>query len=112
MKSNFYIAKTICTISIDPNDMELITFDIEMMEIVNKNQITDVIVDVKQLQIITSETIKFLDKIVNILKLNNIETIVCGFNVESASILFHFIDEIKFNTTLNVESALDAIKHK
>ena len=63
-------------------------------------------------EIVTSETIDFLEKLVDILKLNNVETIVCGFNVESASILFHFVDNIKFNTALDVGSALDAIEYK
>ena len=112
MKSSYFITKQICTISIDPLDVTLKTFGIDIMHIIQKNKISNVIVNMVYFEIVTSETINFLEKLVDILKLNNVETIVCGFNVESASILFHFVDNIKFNTALDVESALDAIEYK
>lgn len=62
--------------------------------------------------IITSDDIKFIESIEKVLKLNNIKTIVCNINPSSASILFHFIDEVKFRTELNIQSAIDAIKNK
>lgn len=112
MKSSSFITKTICTISLDPADVQEEDIGIDVLEIVRKNKVSNVIVDLAQLELITSQVIHFINKLVNVLKLNNVHTIVCGFNVYSASIIFHFIDEISFETTLNVQSALDAIENK
>ncbi|MEA1983566.1 MAG: hypothetical protein U9N39_08470 [Campylobacterota bacterium] len=81
------------------------------MQIIKKEKISGVVVNMDAFEVITSPIIKSIEKLVGILKLNNIKTIICGFSVESACVIFHFIDEVKFDTALDVQSALDVIKN-
>ena len=112
MKSSYFITRNICTISINPKDITLDNIATDILKIIKKNKISNAIIDLAQFELITSKTINFITTFVNILKLNNIKTIVCGFNVHSASIIFHFIEDINFKTTLDVQSAINAIEHK
>ena len=112
MKSNFFITKNICTISLDPEDQYLEQFGTKILKIIQKNKISDVIINLDQFEFITSKTIEFISKTVQVLNLNNVYSIVCGFNVQSASVIFHFVDTITFQTTLDVQSALDVIENR
>ncbi len=112
MKSSYHITDNICTITLSLDDISSNRFGSEMLHIIKKNKISDVVVNMDRFEVITSPIIKSIEKFVNILKLNNIKTIICGFSVESASIIFHFVDEVNFDTALNVQSALDVIKNK
>ena len=71
-----------------------------------------IVIDITLFDVITSDDINFVESLVKIFKLNNFKTIVCGFNVQSASILFHFIDSVSFETVLDVESAIHVFKNK
>ena len=111
MKSNHLISDNICIFTINPVDKQKDDIGIEFLDFVKKSFIHNVIFDLSLFEIISSEDIEFIEKLVKILKLNNVEVIVCNFNVYSASIIFHFIDHISFNTTLDVQKAIDAFKN-
>ena len=64
------------------------------------------------MEVITSDDIDAINSLINILKLNNIDVIVCNINPYSASIIFHFIENIDFKTSLNIQSAIDDYKHR
>ena len=112
MKSDCFINRNICTLSLAPSDIKNHSVSKEILDIAIKNNISDVIINLSRFEIITSELINYVSKLVNILKLNNISSIVCGINEYSASIIFHFVDEINFPTTLDVQSALNVINNK
>jgi len=112
MKSNFFITKNVCTVSLDPEDQFLDQFATKILNSIRKKKISDVIINLDQFEFVTSETIEFISKTVNVLNLNNIRSIVCGFNVQTASVIFHFIEKVEFQTTLDVQRALDVIESR
>lgn len=112
MKSNYFLTKSIFTVSINPLDQELENIGVELLKNIKKYNINDVIFDLSLFETITSDDIKFIQKLINMLKLNNIFVVVCNFNVYSASIIFHFIDEINFQTALDTQSAMNVIKNR
>lgn len=112
MKSNFFITKNICTVSLDPEDIFLDQFGTKILKVIQKNKISDVIINMDQFEFVTSQTIEFISKTVSVLNLNNSRSIVCGFNVQTAAVIFHFIDQVEFQTALDVQSALDVIESR
>ena len=112
MQSNYFFTKTILTITIEPKDQELSNLGVLFLEIVKSKNISDIVFDLKLFEILTTDDIKFIEQLVSILKLNNIRVVICNINVYSASILFHFIDNISFETALDIQSAMNVIKSK
>lgn len=112
MKSSYFLTDNILTISLNPADITLQNIAIEFLQLIKANSVNDVILDLALFETITTTDIKFIEKVVDIFKLNNIYVIVCNINVYSASILFHFIDDISFPTTLDIQSAIDVIKSR
>ena len=112
MKSNYFLTNIILAIAIDPEDINLTTLGIEVLNLVKKKAVQNIIFDLALLEVITSDDIKYIQSLVNMFRLNNIDVIVCNINPYSASILFHFIDEITFKTALDVQSAIDVFKNK
>ncbi len=111
MKSNYSVNEDILVLTLNLEDTKFDNFGIELLQIVRKKALHYVVFDLALFDVISSENITFIEKIIGILKLNAIDVIVCNFNVYSASILFHFIDEITFKTELNVQKAVNAIKN-
>jgi len=113
MISNYSLVNNIYTLALNPEDILLDDFGISLLNSINdSNKLLGVIIDLSLFEVITTQEIKFIEKIINILKLNSIESIVCNFNTYSASIIFHFINEINFKTALDVEDAIDGLKSK
>ena len=112
MTSNCFFTKTIFTISLNPIDKNLPNLAIEILAALKDKNIIDVVIDLSLFETITSDDINFIQKLVDVCKLNNIFVVVCNFNVYSASILFHFIDDINFKTALDTQSAMNVIKNR
>ncbi len=111
MNTTYSISGDIFTINIKVEDFNNTNFGIYMLELINKSQSTKVICDFSGEDIIQQKDIKYMDTLVSLFKFNNIKTIVCGINATSASVLFHFLDDFKFQTALNVQRAIDDFKH-
>jgi len=111
MKSNYLINDNIAVFTLDPKDKQFENMGLEILKISKKDFFYHAIFDLTLFDIISSEDIIFIEKLVHILKLHHIDVIVCNFNVYSASIIFHFIDDISFKTELNVQKAIDVIKN-
>jgi hypothetical protein len=112
MKSNYFLSKEIIIITLNPKEISQRDFGVVLLELAKRSNITNIIFDLSLLEIIITDDIHLLIRLVNMLKLNNIKVIVTNFNIYSASILFHFIDEIPFQTALDVQSAIDVITNK
>ena len=110
--SNYLIIKNVIVLSINPDDHELANFGIESLKIINKIGLNNIVIDLSLFEFITSEHITFIHQIVDVYKLNNISSIVCNFNIYSASILFHFIDDVQFQTALDIQSAIDVFENQ
>ncbi|QDF30254.1 hypothetical protein [Halarcobacter anaerophilus] len=110
MKSNYLISNNIAIFTLNPEDKHLDDMGVKILQTAKKEFVHSTIFDLALFDVISSEDIAFIEKLVQILKLHNIEVIVCNFNVYSASILFHFVENISFKTELNVQKAMDAIK--
>ncbi|RXK11559.1 hypothetical protein CP965_13545 [Halarcobacter mediterraneus] len=111
MKSNYSINEDILVLTLNLEDTKLDNFGIELLQIIRKKALHFVVFDLALFDVITSENISYIEKLISMLKLNDIDVIVCNFNVYSASILFHFIDEVSFKTELNIQKAVNAIKN-
>lgn len=111
MKSNYFVDNNIAIFILDVEDIKKDDLGIELLKLIKKEYVQYVIFDLALFEVITTEDISFIKKLIEILKLNNIEAIVCNFNIHSAAIIFHFIDEITFKTELNVQKAIDVIKN-
>jgi len=112
MNSSYSFTKEILTLVLSPLDVSVKNVGIELLKIIRKNNKNKIIFDMSLFDVVTSLDIKFIEGLVSMLKLNNIFVVVCNFNPQSASILFHFIDEVKFETTLDVQSAIDVFQNK
>ena len=107
MNSSHFFTNNICTVSIVPDDIYIKSFGIELLNLFKNHDTTQVVFDLALFDTITSSDIKVIGLLIDMFKLNNIKVIVCGINPYSASMIFHFIDEINFQTSLDVQSALD-----
>ena len=111
MKSNYFLTRNIFTVVISPEDINLSNLGVEFLNILKEKDKSNVVFDMAQFDVITSDDIKFIQSLVDMFKLNNIKVVVCNFNPYSASILFYFIDDVIFETALDVQSAIDVLKN-
>jgi len=111
MKSNYSIFDNIYLIKLNPLDVECSDLGKQFLDIFRAKSLVSVVIDLALFEIVTTDDIKLVESLVKIFKLNNIKTIVCGFNVSSVAIIFHFIDTINFETRLDVESAMNVFKN-
>ncbi|WP_024953616.1 hypothetical protein [Sulfurospirillum arcachonense] len=75
----------------------------------NKSKI---IFNLEDLEIVTSDDIQRIEKITKGLHLSGISSIVCGFSPYCAAMIFSFIDNVSFETSLNIKGAIDAFSTK
>lgn len=107
-KSTTFISNKVFIISINPDDLADDYFGIFILKQTQNSKLYKVVLDLNLFETISSNDISRVERLIKILKLNNIATIVCGINPYSASILLHFINEVKFKTSLNIQSAINA----
>lgn len=111
MKSSYSIFDNIYLIKLSPLDIGCFDLGKQFLDIFRAKTPVGVVIDLALFEIITTDDIKLVESLIKIFKLNNIKTIVCGFNVSSVAIIFHFIDSISFDTRLDVESAMNVFKN-
>lgn len=111
MYSTYSLSGDIFTINLNVEDFKDLSFGVEILNKINKSKFLKVICNLYSVEIITQEDIKNIDKLVALFKFNNIHTIVCGVNANSASVLFHFLDDFKFQTARNIQRAIDDFKY-
>ncbi|MGA1939075.1 hypothetical protein [Arcobacter sp. YIC-310] len=112
LKSNTSIFDDIIVIDIDIEDLYIQNYYFEFSKLISENEILKVVFNFENIDVLTSSDIQSVQKIVDTLHLNGVKSIVCGINPYSASLIYTFIDKIKFTTTLDVKGAIDAFSIK
>ncbi len=111
MKSTYSIFDGVYILRLHPNDIDCYDLGKQFLKSFGEKLPKGIVISLMQFEIITTDDIKLIESLVAIFKLNNLHTIVCDFNVLSASILFHFVDTISFETSLDTESAINVFKN-
>jgi hypothetical protein len=112
MKSTYSTFDNIYLLRLHPEDSELPELGKQFLETFKGKPLRGVVISLTFFEMITTDDIKLIESLVAIFKLHNLQSIVCDFNVLSASILFHFVENISFETSLDVESAINVFKNK
>ena len=112
LKSNYSIIDECLIVDLDIVDFNLHNFTYLFSTLAVESKQTKVILNLESIEVITSRDIENIEKIVSILKLNGIDTVVCGINPYSASVIFSFIDNINFYTALDIRGAFDTFSTK
>jgi len=107
MYSTYSMSQDIFTINLNLKDFDDEAFTLHLLEIVNKSKLSKLICNLSSVDVISQNNIKQIETLVQLLQFNNIQTIVCGVNAYSASVLFHFLDNFNFKTALNIQRAID-----
>lgn len=107
-KSTNFISDDVVVFNLNQEDLGKMDFGIHLLQTIKKYSVLKVVFDLSYIDIISSKDINDITKLVNILKLNNIKSIACGINPYSASLLPHFIENVKFQTTLGIKEAISA----
>jgi len=107
MKSNYLITNNIFILTLEEVDLYDSNFDIKLLSLLKEKQIKKLIIDLNKIKILKVDDIKRIERLIKLLKLNDIFSIICNINPNSISVIVHFIDKINFRATLNVQRALD-----
>lgn len=89
-----FISNNVCIFKIDPEDLDKAQFGTFLLEQFGHYKISSGIFDLSLFDILTSYEIKVVEKLVLMLKLNNIKSVVCGISPQCASTLTYFIDDV------------------
>ena len=111
MNSTYSISEDIFNLSLKTEDLSDLSFGRIILENINKAKLSKVICDLSSIDIIQVKDIKNIEKLTKLFQFNNIDTIVCGINAYSASVIFHFLDDFYFKTALNIQRAIDDFKN-
>jgi hypothetical protein len=112
MKSTYSTFDNIYLLRLHPDDREIPELGKQFLETFKGKPLRGVVISLTLFEMITTDDIKLTESLVAIFKLSNLTSIVCDFNISSASIIFHFIDNISFETSLDVESAINVFKNQ
>ncbi len=112
MKSSYSVFDNIYIIRLHPEDCELSDLGKQFLDSFQGKSSVGIVISLTLFEIVTTDDIKLIESLVAIFKLGNLMSIVCDFNISSASIIFHFIDTVSFKTSLDVESAINVFKNK
>ena len=110
MENNYFIANEIMTITLPKtlDDSMQLTF----LQVAKKRACKKIVLDLRLYEVVTTDDIKKIEAFVKLFKLNSCEAVVCNINIESASILFHFIEDVNFQTALDIESAVNVLENR
>ena len=106
-KTTKFISKDVCIFKINPHDLYESQFGIFILEQCKHYKLSKGIFDLSLFEVLVSSDIRAVEKLVALLKLNNIKSVVCGILPQCASILPHFVEDVSFQTTLGIKEALD-----
>ena len=106
MKSTYSTFDSIYLLRLNPEDIECEDLGKQCLSSLGEKAYKGVVISLTKFEIITTDDIKLIESLVAIFKLSNLPVIVCDFSVFNASILFHFIENVSFETALDVESAI------
>jgi len=102
-----FISKDVCIFKINPQDLYESQFGIFILEQFRHYKLAKGIFDLSLFEVLSSYDILEVEKLVLLLKLNNIKSVVCGILPQCASTLPHFVEDVNFQTTLGIKEALD-----
>ncbi|EJF07212.1 hypothetical protein ThvES_00006880 [Thiovulum sp. ES] len=112
MDSSYYKSKDVLVVILEESDRKNSDFGMELQKVVLDFELHKIVIDIGKLEFILSKDIEWLERFVDFFKIGNISSILCGFTVSNASMIFNFVDEVSFKTALNIEDALHAHRDK
>jgi hypothetical protein len=112
MDSSYYKSKDVLVVILEESDRKSSDFGMELQTVILDLKLHKIVIDIGKLEFILSKDIEWLEQFVNFLKIGNISSIICGFSVSNASMIFNFVDKVNFKTALNIEEALNEHRDK
>lgn len=110
MDSGFTSYQGCIIVDLATTDFKLKNYSFLFLEQIQHLAATNVVLSMKQQNIITSTDITNLQTLVQAIQLAGMNVVVCDIHPECAAIVAHFIDGFNFPTSLNVERAMYAFE--
>ena len=111
MKSSYSVSNEIIVIDLEPEDLKDEIFNTKCLKLISKMSLDYAVLNMSKFKTVQKEDINIIENLSALLNLNNIKNMVCGIDPNSISVLMHFIDDFKFDSTIDVQRALDDIKN-
>lgn len=111
MQSSYSVSHDIIVIDLEPDDLKEELFNTQCLKLINKLSLNYAVINMSKFVTVQKEDIKRVENFSALLDINNIKNIVCGIDLNSILVLMHFIDDFKFDATLDVQRALNDIKN-
>lgn len=112
LQSKSSVIRDCLIVDLSIDDFEVNNYEYYISKLLQSSQKTKVILNLQGIDVITSADIQNIEKTVTLFTLSGAQSIVCGINPYSAALIFSFVDEIKFESQLGVEEALDAFANR
>lgn len=109
MLSQIFWVKQVAIVQLDMNDFTQNNFASQLTRAIEGTIHSKVVFDLSSSESVSTHELKQLEKVTELLRLNGIESKVCGLHPMSAALLVHFTDDINLDFALNVDAAIDAI---
>ncbi len=112
LKSTISANLTAIVIELNSEDLALDEVAFQFSQHIIQYSAKHVIINLSALEVITSKDVSILESINSAFLIIGKLVIVCGINPLCASLIYNFVDELTFNTELNLDYALQAISNK
>ncbi len=113
MISSNSISNDVLIITIDEDELHNDeNFAIECLKLITKYSLSHMVLNVDKFKTVQKDDILKIEKLIKLLSVNNIKSMVCGIDINSILVLLHFVEDFNFNSTLDVQRAVDEIKNK
>jgi len=111
MKSSYSVSNDVLVLDLEPDDLKEQLFNAKCLKLIHKLSLNYVVINMSKFITVQKEDIQKLENFSKFLNINNIKNMVCGIDLNSILVLMHFMEDFKFNSTLDVQRALDDIKN-
>ena len=111
MQSSYSVSNGVIVIDLEPNELKEHLFNTKCLKLINKLSIDYAVINMSKFKTVQTDDIQRIEILSSLLNFNSIKNIVCGIDPNSIVVLMHFLDDFKFDSTLDVQRALDDIKN-
>lgn len=112
LKSTISVTLTAIVVELNVDDLSLEDVVFQLSQRIIQHQSNFVIINLSALEVLTSKDVGILESMSSTFSIMGKQVTVCGINPLCASLIYNFVDELAFNTELNVDYALQAISNK
>ncbi|MEA1891836.1 MAG: hypothetical protein U9N33_03895 [Campylobacterota bacterium] len=113
MVSSSSISNGVLVLNIDEYELQHDeNFAIECLKLIGKYSLYHMVLNLDKFKTVQKDDIFKLEKLIKLLSVNNIKSMVCGIDINSIVVLLHFVEDFNFDSTLDVQRAVDEIKSK